>query len=120
MNSARKSVAGLPVDVVDELESSQLVSRLPIVRAGGPLVPDAVVVGAQVVTTLITFAQAPETIEYLSAALARWRRRSKVETVTLDVRGPRGRVKLELRPDTKPRDIARVLRLLEAASADDA
>jgi len=113
-------LAGLPSELVEELEASEVVTRLPIVRTGGPIDPDLIVVGAQVATTLVTFAQVPQTVEYISAALGRWRRHAKADTVTLEMRGPRGRVQLELTPDTRPADIARVLRLLRAPSADEA
>jgi hypothetical protein len=109
----------LPDDLLADVETPDLVSRLPIVRTGGPIDPDVIVVGAQVATTLVTFAQVPQTIDYLSAALRRWRRGSRADTVTLEVRGPRGRVRLDLAPDTDPADIARVLRLLDAPDDDD-
>lgn len=120
MHAHSRVVAGLPTELVDGLEASDVVVRLPIVRSGGPIDPDVIVIGAQVATTLVTFAQVPQTVEYLAAALSRWRCRSQSKAVTMEMKGPQGRVQLELKPDAQPADIAAILRLLQAPITSEA
>jgi hypothetical protein len=117
-SSDSKLVGEIPVEIARELESEGLISRLPIVRSGGPISPDLIVVGAQVVTTLVTFAQIPETLDYLAARIHRWRAGRGKGSVKLSVRGPKGLVRLNLDEATEAEDIAALLRLLRGTERE--
>jgi hypothetical protein len=112
MISIDKVVASLPTDIVDDLERASQATRLPIVRAGGAVDPDILVVGAQVATTLVTFAQIPQTAAYLAATLRKWRKGRAADSVKLQVRGPKGRVELELTAYTSSSELAAILGLV--------
>lgn len=114
MDAARKSIALLPTEVVAGLEADGVVARLPQVRSSGPIEPEVVIGALQVASTLITFAQVPQTFAYLAEAISRWRRGSNADKVTLTViaKGPRGKVSIELEPTAAAPDIESVLRLV--------
>lgn len=119
MHSSNSKVIGdLPAEIARELEDKGLASRLPIVRSGGPIDPDLLLVGAQVATTLVTFAQIPETLDYLAAAIDKWRAEREDDSVKLSVRGPNGLARLNLDEATEPDDIAALLRLLRRAGRE--
>jgi hypothetical protein len=122
VNSPAKSIARLPTEVVDELEIAGTVARLPQVRSSGPIDPEVVVSALQVSSTLVTFAQIPQTFAYLSEAISRWRKKSNANQVTLTViaSGPRGKVSIELEPTIVAPEIESVLRLVSDDEAGEA
>ena len=120
MDGARKSIALLPTEVVAGLEADGVVARLPQVRSSGPIEPEVVIGALQVASTLVTFAQVPQTFAYLSEAISRWRRGSHAEGVTLTViaQGPRGKVSIELESTATAPDIESVLKLVSNEPAE--
>jgi hypothetical protein len=109
-----KLLAKLPTDLAAALHDEGFASLLPIVRSGGPVDVDVAVVALQVATSVVTFAQGPETMHYLAAALTKWRRSHKTSGVKLTVsaKGPQGRVDLDLTDNVSATDIEAVLRLV--------
>jgi hypothetical protein len=100
------------VELVAEAAEDRFLVPLPLVRSGASIDPSVVVAGMQIVTALVTFAQIPETVDYLASKLADWTRRAPRDGLTLVVHGPQGEARLELDEDVQPKDIAALLRLL--------
>ena len=82
---------------------------------------DIVVTGLTVITTTITFAQAPSAVEDVVRRLAAWRRRSTLSrdpTVSIEASGPNGRVSLRLTGTTSEEELARTVSLVLSRSED--
>jgi hypothetical protein len=115
---ASKCVALLPTEVVTELEGEGLVTRLPVVRAGGGIDPVLVVTGIQVATTLITFAQGPSAFEDISKRIHRWWTKRRPESVHIQVSGKNGTSRLKIDNSVNPEDLAALLRLIGSDDQD--
>lgn len=112
MAETNRIVAALPEELVAAAAEDGILVPLPLIRSGAPIAPDVIVAGIQIVTTLVTFAQIPETFQYLSKQLASWMRGGGRDDLILVVRGPHGEVRLELDRHVNAKDIAVLLRLL--------
>jgi hypothetical protein len=89
---------------------------VPTTRTGVPLA-DIVVTGLSVVTTMITLAQAPATLEDIARRLTIWRRHAVLghdPVVSVDATGPNGRVSLQLTSTTNEEEIAHAVSLVLA------
>lgn len=100
-------MTGPPVSVVLPDDLAELLTAEGAAQAGGttkrsPLVE--LLVGAPVtVAGVITLLQGPPTVGQLAHYLKHWldkRRRDRREVATLIIKGPRGELHFEIRPDT--------------------
>ena len=116
----KQITAVLPSEVARELIDAGSVFPVPTTRTGLP-VADIVVTGLTVITTTITFAQAPSAVEDVVRRLAAWRRRSTLSrdpTVSIEASGPNGRVSLRLTGTTSEEELARTVSLVLSRSED--
>ena len=115
MHTKQITVA-LPTDVAQEMIDGGIAVRVPTTRTGVPLA-DIVVTGLSVVTTTITVAQAPTTLEDIARRLTTWRRRAALRhdpVVSVDATGPNGRVSLQLTSTINEDEIAHAVSLVLA------
>lgn len=115
---AKQITAALPADVAQEMMDAGIAFRVPTTRTGVPLA-DIVVTGLSVVTTMISLAQAPATLEDIAHRLTTWRRHAALRRdpiVSVDAAGPNGRVSLQLTGTTSEEEIARAVSLVLARS----
>jgi hypothetical protein len=106
--------AALPSEVAKELIDAGVASRVPVTRTGLPLA-EIVVTGLSVVTTVITFAQAPATLQDLAHRLANWRRHAALShdpMISVDASGPNGRISLQLTSTTNVDEVAQIVSLV--------
>ncbi len=109
-------VASLPTEVADEAIRDDLAAVLPHSRALGDIAGLAVG-GLGVAASMVTLAQTPATISYLSQRLHRWsraRRSGEPAVLSVEAQGPGGRLTLELNSATSADEIARILERISA------
>jgi hypothetical protein len=114
----KRLTAALPADVAQEMIEDGIAVRVPTTRTGVPLA-DIVVTGLSVVTTIVTLAQAPATLEDIARRLATWRRHASLRhdpVVSVDAAGPNGHVSLQLTSTTNAEEIAHAVSLVLAPS----
>lgn len=114
----KQVTAALPSDVAQELMDAGIAFQVPTTRTGLPLA-DIVVTGLSVVTTIITLAQAPATLEDVARRLVAWRRHaalSRDPVVSVDAAGPNGHISLQLTNATSEEEIAHAVSLVLARS----
>lgn len=114
----RQITAVLPSEVARELIDAGGVVPVPTTRTGLPWA-DIVVTGLTVVTTTITFAQAPSAIEDVTRRLVAWRRRSTLSrdpTVSIEASGPNGHISLRLRTTTSREELGQAISLVLSRS----
>ena len=110
----KQITAALPSDVAQELVDAGIAFPVPATRTG-LLLPDIVVTGLSVITTVITLAQAPSTLQDIAHGLAIWRRHATLShdpTISIDAVGPQGRVSLRLADTTSEDEVAHVISLV--------
>jgi hypothetical protein len=105
----------LPVELADELEQQGLAAPVPAVRSGLDLVPGIALTAIEVVTTVITLAEAPTIFRDLAAMLVKWRKSqpaAKPGDIVVSVTGPGGTARLQLNQAVSEDQIAQVLELV--------
>jgi hypothetical protein len=112
MKEVRKVVGGFPPELANELITGGHANYLPLVRGGSSFSADVIVSGVQIAATMVTFAQVPETIQYLAKVIRTWRKKADTGMSTLTVTSPKGNLRLELTEETSAADIEAILRLL--------